>query len=188
MLNRVAVNSMSKADADIIRLSSVPLTREKQKKIEEEVRTYHSAVNYVIKEILGRQISSAPKGVEALREEFKERFDSRSQYIEDVVKTARVVIGQHFRMEKTIRSMRGKTPFFKLGRIILSKPIVDVGEKALILRFSENEEIPIPYDKHSRNRVGLTLLKIVKGNRQYGRVRMTYLKEGYMEIDIRVEQ
>lgn len=188
MLNRVAVSSMFKADADIIRLSSVPLTREKQKKIEEEVRTYQSAVNYVIKEILGRQISSAPKGVEALREEFKERYDSRSQYIEDVVKTARVVIGQHFRMEKTIRSMRGKTPFFKLGRIILSKPIVDVGEKALILRFSENEEIPIPYDKHSRNRVGLTLLKIVKGNRQYGRVRMTYLKEGYMEIDIRVEQ
>ena len=187
MLNRTAVNSMSKVDAGIIRLSSVPLTREKQKKIEEEVRIYSSAVNYVIKEILSKQISSASKGVEALREEFKERYDTRSQYLRDAVKTARVVIGQHFRMEKTIRSMRGKTPFFKPGRIILSKPIVDVGEKALILRFSENEEIPIPYDKHSRNRVALTLMKIAKGNRQYGRVRITYLKEGYVEIDIRVE-
>ncbi|MCK4280009.1 MAG: hypothetical protein KAW94_05495, partial [Candidatus Thorarchaeota archaeon] len=73
---------MHKVDADIIRLSSVPLTREKQMKIEEEVRAYSSAVNYVIMEILSRQISSAPKGVEALREEFKERYDSRSQYLE----------------------------------------------------------------------------------------------------------
>jgi hypothetical protein len=178
---------MHKVDADIIRLSSVPLTREKQMKIEEEVRAYSSAVNYVIMEILSRQISSAPKGVEALREEFKERYDSRSQYLEDVVKTARVLIGQHFRMEKTIRSMRGKTPFFKPGRIIFSKPIVDVGEKALILQSSENEEIPMPYDKHSRNRVALRLQRIAKGIRQYGRVRITYLKEGYVEIDIRIE-
>ncbi|MGY5862065.1 MAG: hypothetical protein RTU09_06790 [Candidatus Thorarchaeota archaeon] len=179
---------MSNVDADIIRLSSVPLTREKQKKIEEEVRIYSSAVNYVIKEILSRQISSAPKGVEALREEFKERYDTRSQYLEDAVKTARVVIGQHFRMEKTIRSMRGKTPYFKPGRIIFSKPIVDVGEKALLLQSSESEEIAIPYDKHSRNRVALTLHKIAKDDRQYGRVRITYLREGYVEIDIRVDQ
>jgi len=178
---------MSKVDADIIRLSSVPLTREKQKKIEEEVRAYSSAVKYVIKEILSRQISSAPKGIEALREEFKERYDTRPQYLEDVVKTARSVIGQHFRMEKTIRSMRGKTPFFKPGRFIFSKPIVDIGEKALMLQSSENEEIPIPYDKHSRNRVASRLQRIVKDNRQYGRVRITYLKEGYVEIDIRIE-
>lgn len=178
---------MPEVSEDIIRLQSVPLTREKQFGLEAEFQNYHTAVNYVIRIILKKHITSKTQTIEAVQDEFKEKFDSRPQYIEDVVKTARVEIGRHRKLAKTIRSLRDKDPYFKPDRVIFSDPIVKISEKALLLYTKDGTEIPIPYDKHSRNQVLVELNALATGKKKYGRVRLTRRKEGYIEIDIRVE-
>jgi len=176
---------MLDGDAKILRLTSVTVTREKQLSLQNEFDKYASATNFVIKSILQKHITKAQRTVELLEEEFSERFDSRPQYLTDVVKTARVEIGRHRKLARTIRTMRDKTPFFKPGRIILSHPLVSVSEKALILKTLEGEETPVPFDKHSRNRVVDDLAELAKDPSGYGRVRITWNKQGYVDIDIR---
>jgi hypothetical protein len=83
--------------------------------------------------------------------------------------------------------MRDKAPVFRTGRMIFSQPIVSVNEKGLQLQTAEREGVPIPFDKRSRNRLIEELESIVRGRTAYGRVRMTWNKEGYMDIDIRTE-
>jgi hypothetical protein len=83
--------------------------------------------------------------------------------------------------------MRGKAPVFKLGRMIFSQPIVSVDEKTVQLQTAEKEKVPIPFDKRSRNRLAEKLQLIVRRKISYDRVRLTWNKEGYMDIDIRTE-
>ena len=176
---------MSKPDTEIIKLSSVTLTREKQDRIEKELQMYADATNWTIRVILKRDIATAKKAVELLQAEFAERFDSRIDYLRDVVKTARVEIGRHRRLAKTIRTMRDKMPFYKSNRAILSNPIVNVSEKALTLTTCDGVELHIPFDKRSRNRVLGTLKVLSQNKEKLGRVRLTWKKEGYVDIDIR---
>ncbi len=171
---------------EIIRLDSVILSREKQDALKRELEKYANAVNYVIRMILTKHLASAAKTIESIQEEFEKQFDSRRQYLEDVVKTARVRIGEHQKMARVLRSVREKKPKFKEGRLILSAPLIRVGEKALILALDGDEEIPIPYDKRSRNRQAEKLSAITGGKIEYDRVRLTWRKEGFVEIDIRV--
>ncbi|MHA1902798.1 MAG: hypothetical protein ACXADL_09715 [Candidatus Thorarchaeota archaeon] len=179
---------MSEEDVDILRLSSVPLTREKQYVVEAEFDKYAKATNFVIKEILQKSLASHTKTVEILSDDFKERFDQRETYTKDVIKTARVVIGRHKRLAQTIRSMREKTPYFKSGRMIFSAPIINLGDKAVILAGSDGTSIPIPLDKRSRNKEAEILNELRKGIRGFGRIRLTWNREGYLDIDIRVEK
>jgi hypothetical protein len=87
--------------------------------------------------------------------------------------------------------MRNKTPFFKPGRLILSQPIVKLDEKAVTLTLADNSILPIPFDKRSRNRLAEKIAAILRGveekeiNRNYGRIRITWNKEGFADIDIR---
>ncbi len=179
---------MSEEDVEILKLSSVPLTREKQYLVEAEFEKYARATNFVIKEILQKSLTTHTKTVEILSNDFIEQFDKRETYTKDVIKTARVVIGRHKRLAQTIRSMREKTPHFKSGRMILSKPIISLGEKAIILAGSDGTSIPIPLDKRSRNKEADILNELRKGTRGFGRIRLTWNREGYLDIDIRVEQ
>ncbi|UCE09896.1 MAG: hypothetical protein JSW61_13130 [Candidatus Thorarchaeota archaeon] len=146
---------------------------------------YHAAVNFVIKEILTKHITTPSRTIEITQDEFYKRFDPRPEYLQDVVKTARVEIGRHRRMSKTVRSLRGKRPYFKPGQMILSNPIVSLGEKALVLISAKEEELPIPFDKRSRNRVIDILQKLSRDPKMYGRIRLTWRKAGYADIDIR---
>lgn len=114
----------------------------------------------------------------------------RDQYVRDVIKTARVEIGRHRVLEKTIRSMRGKIPHFKPGKMILSGFLVHLDEKGLELLTTSGKVLPLPYDKRSRNREveRLVIIKDVeKQKRKYGRVRFIWNKEGYSNIDIRLD-
>lgn len=181
---------MPKAATEILKLLSVTLTREKQVIVEVEVERYANATNWAIKEILRQKLHKQETIVDALREPFGKRFDKRVQYLDDVVMTARVEIGHHRKLAKTIVSMREKTPFFKAGKMILSQPIISVGERALLLSLPDQTRLPIPFDKRSRNRAADELRIILKGgnedpNKRYGRVRLTYHREGYLDIDIR---
>ncbi len=120
-----------------------------------------------------------------LRPEFALRYEM--QYVQDVVKTARVEIGKHRKMARTLRSIRDKSPYFKPGRMIFSGVIVGISDdsKALLLLTPDGEEIPIVFDKRSRNRVISKLQAMVSGSRKYGRVRIIWNREGYADIDIR---
>ena len=178
---------MSGAEFSIIKLASVTLTSDKQDRIEPEFERYASATNYVIKVILKEHFSSGSKTVEYIREEFSKRFDMREQYLRDVVKTAWVEVSRHRRLAEMVRSMRDKAPFFREGRLIFSHPIIKVQEKGLNLETQDRERMPIPFDKRSRNRVADRLRELVTGRKKQGRVRLTWNKEGYMSIDIRVD-
>ncbi|MHA1770606.1 MAG: hypothetical protein ACTSYL_09510 [Candidatus Thorarchaeota archaeon] len=171
---------------EIVRLDSVILSREKQDALKREIEKYARAVNFVIRMILTKHLTSAAKTIEAIQDEFAKQFDPRPQYLEDVVKTARVRIGEHRKMARVIRTARGKRPKFKEGRIILSPPLVRVEEKALTIALSKQEILPIPYDKRSRNREADTLTAIMRGELKHGRVRITWRREGFVEIEIRI--
>jgi hypothetical protein len=184
---------MAKAEPEILKLFSVALTREKQTILEGEIERYANATNWVIKEILKRKLFKHEMIVETLKEPFGTRFDKRKQYLDDIVMTARVEIGQHRKLAKTIISMRDKTPFFKPGRMILSQPLIAMEEKTLLLMLPDRTRLPIPFDKRSRNRSIEEIRMMVRGakegeiNERFGRVRLTYNKEGYVDIDIRAK-
>ncbi|MFQ5833739.1 MAG: hypothetical protein ACE5H4_13610 [Candidatus Thorarchaeota archaeon] len=178
---------MTEEETEIVKLTSVTLTREKQDKIDVEFERYVSATNFVIKTILRDHIPSGKKVLEKVKEEFVTRFDKREQYLRDVVKTAWSEIQRHRRMAKTVRSMRAKAPVFRDGRMIFSKPIIKIQEQVLTLETAERERVPIPYDKPSRNRAAVQLRALAGGSREYERVRLTWNKEGYMNIDIRIK-
>jgi len=82
--------------------------------------------------------------------------------------------------------------------MILSQPIVKVGEKAVILKLPDRTDVAIPYDKRSKNRLAPEIDAILRGepamsnasstmqlNRRYERVRLTWNTEGFVDIDIR---
>ncbi|MFW9795035.1 MAG: hypothetical protein ACFFEE_12070 [Candidatus Thorarchaeota archaeon] len=179
------------SDVDILKLLSVTLTRDKQEVLQKELQKYGKAANWTIKQILKRHLTAATKIAETLQDEFYEKFDVRSQYFEDVVKTARVEISNYRKMAKTVRSMRDKTPFFKPSRLILSQPLVKLDEKAITLSLSDRSNLAIPFDKRSRNRLAVKIKSILKNekpgeiNRKYGRIRITWNKEGFVDIDVR---
>ncbi len=178
-------------DIEILKLLSVPLTRDKQYLLEEELQRYGAATNWVIKQILKQSLPSRRRVIEVLENEFSSRFDKRHQYLEDVVITASAEVVQHRKLAKTVRSMRDKTPYFRPSRIIFSQPIIRLDEKAITLSLSDGNQLPIPFDKRSRNRLADKISSILRGakegevNRNYGRIRITWNKEGFADIDIR---
>lgn len=174
-------------ESEILKLTSVTLSREKQDKIDLEFERYTNAVNYIIRAILKDHIPSGKKTFDLLQEDIASRFDRRPQYVKDVVKTAWGVVREHRIRAQTIRSMRDRMPVFRPGRMIFSQPIVSVDEMALKLQTTEGEKVPIPFDKRSRNRLVDELQSLVKGKTAYDRVRLTWNKAGYMDIDIRTE-
>jgi hypothetical protein len=109
------------------------------------------------------------------------------QYFRDVVRTAMSEIARHRRLAATVKSMRDKSPFFKPGRMILSSPIANIGETGCVLLAAHGEEIPVPFDKRSRGRETAMLTSLASGQKKYSGVRLKWHKEGYVEIDIRIE-
>ena len=181
-------------DVEVLKLLSVALTRDKQILLEEELQKYGAAANWTIRQILKQNLSSRSKTFTALQDAFANKFDKRRGYLEDVVKTASVEIAQHRKLAETVRSMRDKTPFFKPGRLIFSQPIVRLSEKAITLTLPDESLLPIPFDKRSRNRLADKLTSILRGskegeiNKKYDRVRITWNKEGFVDIDIRISR
>jgi hypothetical protein len=128
-----------------------------------------------------REIQRKP---EELRHEFSMNY--ADQYINDVLKTAAVEISRHRKLAKNIVSMRGKVPHFKEGMMIFSGIRIDVGEKAVDLLTRSGEILSIPFDKRSRNRELETLTDIAQKKREFSRVRLTWNKEGFLNVDIRL--
>ncbi len=178
--------NISSAELEIINLLSVTLTHEKQTNLEDEFRRYADAVNYVIRSVMRKHIPTAPKTIAAVQEDFTERFDPRIEYLQDVVKTARVTIGRHRRMARLVRTMRGKKPRFKEGRMAFSEPVVKLDSNGIRLFITRNDVLPIPFDKHSRNAQSDILQGIERRKKRFDRVRLTRHKEGFVEMDIRV--
>jgi hypothetical protein len=189
---------MLQGRAEILRLLSVTLTREKQLVLQGEFKRYAAASNWVIRAILRNHLRGHARIREALEEQFMAEFDKRPAYLDNVITTAIAEIRRHNKLAVTIRSMRDKTPYFRPGKIILSQPIVEVGNKAVTIRLPDRTPISIPYDKRSRNRLTSKLEMIPKGeprridssganliNKRYQRVRFTWNSEGFMDIDIR---
>ncbi|MGY5873353.1 MAG: hypothetical protein RTV72_13970 [Candidatus Thorarchaeota archaeon] len=190
---------MPETKAIVLKLSSVPLTREKQIPLQEEVDRYGLATNWVIKKLLKNHLTKRGQIIEAIQEDFSEQFDKRQDYLNDVVRSACAEIARHRKLAMTVRSMRDKTPFFKKGRAIFSQPIVKISEKALILTLSDRTKVPIPFDKFSRNHNAEKIAAILKGepittdaegkiplNKRYSRVRLTWNNQGFMSIAIKV--
>jgi len=110
-----------------------------------------------------------------------------SQYFKDVVRTASAEIARHRRLATRVRSLRDKTPYFKFGRIILSGPIVSVTETGCTILVTKGDEVPVPFDKRSRSREAVLLHSIAAGPRRFDRISFNWHKEGYLDIDIRLE-
>ena len=184
---------VSMSDVEILKLLSVTLTRDKQDVLSEELQKYGTATNWTIKQILKQKqhLTSQTKTVEVLQDVFSDKFDKRIQYLVDVVKTARVEISNHHKMAETVRSMRDKTPFFKPGRLILSQPIIKLSERAVALSIPDGSVLAVPFDKRSRNRLADKIEAILRNekpggiNRKYGRIRITWNKAGFAEVDVR---
>ena len=155
----------------------------------EKIEILHDKFGKRFEYSLIKEIIDAPEmSAEDIRNQFA--IDFSNQYVHDIVKTARVEIGEHRGMAKTIRSMRDEIPYFKPGRMILSGLLVGISEKACDLLTTSGKRVPIPYDKRSRNRVTDRLLEIKdkKGkSRKYGRVRFSWNREGYVDIDIKLK-
>ena len=191
---------MPETVAILLKLSSVTLTREKQIPLEEEFTRYGEATNWIIKTLLRNQLKKQTEIVETIREEFFEQFDNRPSYLIDVVRSARAEISRHRKLAMIIRSMRDKDPFFKKGRAIFSQPIVKISEKAITLMLADRTRVPIPYDKFSRNQNADKIAAILKGepigpdttgklplNKRYGRIRLTWNNEGFVDIVIKAD-
>jgi hypothetical protein len=181
------------SEVEILKLLSVTLTRDKQDVLDEELQRYGKATNWTIKQIVKQHLPSTGKTVSALQDSFAEKFDRRGHYLRDVVKTARVEISDHRKMAETIRSMKDKTPFFRPGRLILSQPLIKLSERAVTLSIPDGSFLAIPFDKRSRNRLAEKIEVVLRGekpdqvNRKYGRIRITWNKEGFADIDVRVK-
>jgi len=128
-----------------------------------------------------REIQRTP---EELRLAFSQ--DYSEQYINDVVTTAAVEITRYRKLTATIVSMRGKIPHFKEGTMILSGMLVGIGEKTVNLLTLSGESLSIPFDKRSRNREIQILQEIAEGDKKFDRVRLTWNKEGFLNVDIRL--
>lgn len=183
---------------EILKLLSVTLTRDKQSVLKEEFKRYTVATNWVIKTILKNRLSGHSKIRETIEEAFEIEHDNRPVYLENVIRSARAEIARHSKLAMTIRSMRDKTPYFRPGRIILSQPIIKVGDKAVVLKLQDRTEVAIPYDKRSRNRLATAIDAILRGeprlpdksgimqqNKRYERVRLSWNNEGFIDIDVR---
>lgn len=190
---------MPETKAVFLKLSSVALTREKQIPVQEEFSRYALATNWVMKKLLKNRQTKRMEILDAIKDDFTEQFDRRDSYLNDVLRSATAEIMRHRKLAMTVRSMRDKTPFFKQGRAIFSQPIVKISDKALILTLADNTEIPIPYDKFSRNQNAEKISAILKGepqkadadrkmpaNMKYGRIRLTWNSAGFLIIDIKV--
>ncbi len=184
--------------AEILRLLSVTLTREKQLLLQEEFKRYATATNWVIKNILKNHLRGQTRIRSMIDEEFLREFDERPVYLDNVVTSARAEVARHTKLAMAVVSMRDKIPFFKSGRLILSQPIMTVGDKAVTLRLPDRTELPIPYDKRSRNRLSSKIDMILRGeprrldtssimplNKRYERIRLTWHNEGFVDIDIK---
>lgn len=180
------VANISSSDLEIINLLSVTLTREKQTALENEFARYADAVNHIIRTIMREHIPTASKTIVAVQEKFAERFDPRLEYLQDVIKSARVTIGRHRRMASLVRTMRGQMPRFQEGKMLFSEPIVKLGSKGVRLFITRNDVIPIPFDKHSRNTESETLADLERKKRRFDRIRFTQHREGFVELDVRV--
>jgi len=190
---------MPETKAIFLKLSSVALTREKQIRVQEEISRYGLATNWVINKLIKNRVKRRGEILDAIQNDFFERFDSRSTYLNDVIRTAASEITRHRKLAMTIRSMRDKTPFFKKGRAIFTQPIVKISEKALILTLADSTKIPIPYDKFSRNQNAEKISVILEGdstmdaegkipsNKRYGRIRLTWNSAGFVIIAIKVD-
>jgi hypothetical protein len=189
---------MSGKKVEILRLLSVTLTRDKQTILLDEFRRYTIATNWVIKTILKNRLKGQNKIKDVIEEEFVKEYDNRSIYLDNVIKSARAEITRHNKLAMTIRSMRDKTPFFRNGRMILSQPIIKIGDKAVVLNLQDGTEVAIPYDKRSRNRLAAKIDTILRGepritnaagsmlfNKRYDRVRLIWNNEGFISIDIK---
>lgn len=108
------------------------------------------------------------------------------RYFDDVLRGALGEITRHRKLARTVRSLRNKAPHFKSGRMILSPPIAALGESGCTILGTMGEEIPIPFDKRSRSQESTLLHSIAGGGQQYKRIRMTWRKEGYVEVDVRL--
>ncbi|RDE14685.1 MAG: hypothetical protein C4K48_05640 [Candidatus Thorarchaeota archaeon] len=184
--------------AEILRLLSVTLTREKQLLLQEEFKRYATATNWVIKNILKNHLRGQARTRSRIEDEFLREFDERPVYLDNVVTSARAEVARHTKLAMAVVSMRDKMPFFKPGRLILSQPIITVGDKAVTLRLPDRTELPIPFDKRSRNRLSPKIDVILRGepirlntsgimphNKRYERIRLTWHNEGFVDIDIR---
>ena len=63
---------MPETKAIVLKLSSVPLTREKQIPLQEEVDRYGLATNWVIKKLLKNHLTKRGQIIEAIQEDFSE--------------------------------------------------------------------------------------------------------------------
>ena len=182
----VEVLIISSSELEIISLLSVTLTHEKQMKLEEEFKRYADAVNYVIRAIMQEHYPTAGKTITEVQDDFAERFGRRVEYLQDITKSARVTIGQHRRMANLVRTMRGKMPRFREGKLIFSEPIVKLDSKGIRLFITRDDVLPIPFDKHSRNAESDILEDLERSRRRLDRIRLTRHREGFVELDVRV--
>lgn len=187
---------MPDTGATILKLQSVVLTREKRILLQEDLDRYANATNWVIKAALKNHLLKPTKITETISEKFFNQFDKRPEYLADIVTTACSEIARHRRLSNTIRSMRDKTPFFKKGRAIYSQPIVKLSENGITIALWDRTQLPIPFDKFTRNKSADEISEILKGevpkadgkmplNQRYERIRLTWIREGFLRIDIR---
>jgi hypothetical protein len=177
---------MSSTNVRLVTLLSVVLTKEKQKVAQREFERYASAVNFVIKAALAKHVTSSKRLVEAIEEEFLMRFDDRTEYMKDVVRTAAATIVRHRKMTRVIPARRDRAPYFRSGSIVLSPPLIAVNETGLVLMYSKSESMPVPFDKRSRNKEATLLQDIVHRRTSLGRTRLIWHKEGFLEFTFRV--
>ncbi len=133
--------------------------------------------------IISRSIGKSDKKPAELRQEFAKKF--AHQYVSDVIKTASVEITRYRKLSKMIISMRNKIPHFKPGVMIVSGMLVNIDARGVTLLTLNGQDLPIPFDKRSRNREMDVLEEIASGRRKIQRVRFMRNKEGYLNIDIR---
>ncbi len=129
-------------------------------------------------------IREVQRGPEEIRNLFSKTY--ADQYVDDVLQSAAVEVTRYRKLAENLVSIRGKVPHFKEGMMIVSGFLVDVAVKAIDLLTLSGEVLPIPFDKRSRNREIAILTDLAEKKRKFDRVRLTWNKEGFLNVDIRL--
>ncbi len=168
------------------------LTTRKRAILDREIERYTQATRYVIRSIRLKHLAAEKRAekqiIEALQEEFCKQFHSSQDYLRDVVRTAVVTIAHYRkRVARTGTSKEGR-PIFKGGQIILSPPLLTVGDKGVILQTEtlQTKRLFIPFDPAIIQQHINILQRLKEDMDVIDRIRLTPQPDGSVMTDIRI--
>ncbi|MEM2141766.1 MAG: hypothetical protein QXS20_10415 [Candidatus Thorarchaeota archaeon] len=169
----------------IVHLTSVRLTKEKQRILLNEFERYAAAVNFTIRTALTKHLTVEKRIEDGVADTLAQRYGVTPEYVKDVVKTARITIARYRRQVLRSPTVRNNKPYFARGTVILSPPMIRFQGPVLVFSTTGNA-IPIPLDEASRIREASTIQCMNEKRAVLDRTRLVWNEPGVLGITVRI--